>query len=266
MMKFIHITDTHYGFDGQAIYGRSPRFAMQTAIADINHNHSDADCVIITGDLTHYGEDAAYECFKEDLNELTVPYHLVIGNHDVREKLLKYFPETPTDNNGFIQQVIEKPAGVFILLDTIQAGTHEGFFCEKRQHWLKSQLDKYTDKNVYLFTHHAPFKVGMPVMDAIGLNSDDSSALAHIVAPYDNIKHLFLGHYHLAIAGRWHNISFSTLRGMNHQTVLDLDPNTDKYYADFRQPQYCVALIEDDNVVIHYHDFMDNQPKIHEPW
>lgn len=265
-MKFIHITDTHYGHADQAILGRSPRFAMQTAIQDINEKHADADFVIITGDLTHYGEDAAYACFKDDLSELKLPCHLMIGNHDVRETALKHFPNMPTDDNGFVQQVITTPTGAFILLDTVQAGTHEGFFCQKRQDWLKKQLQTHKDKPVYLFTHHAPFKIGMPVIDAIGLNPDDTQALTAIVSEYDNVKHLFLGHYHLAIAGRWQDISFTTLRGMNHQTLLDLDQTADKCYTNFQQPQYCIALLDDDNVIVHYNDFMDNSPAVHNDW
>lgn len=265
-MKFIHITDTHYGHADQAIFGRSPRFALQSAIKDINATHADADFVIITGDLTHWGEDAAYECFKKDISELNIPCHLMIGNHDIRETALTHFPDMPTDDNGFVQQAIVTDTGVFILLDTVKVGTHQGFFCEQRQAWLTAQLETHKDKNVYLFTHHAPFNIGMPVIDAIGINPDDSQALTDIVSKHKNIKHLFLGHYHLAIAGRWHDISFTTLRGMNHQTVLDLDPNAAKCYTNFQQPQYCIALLDEDNVVVHYHDFLDGSPAIHNDW
>ena len=31
--------------------------------------------------------------------------------------------------------------------------------------------------------------------------------------------------------------------------------------ASFEPPAYCVVLIEDDRVVVHYHDFMDTNEK-----
>ncbi|GAL24549.1 hypothetical protein JCM19239_2003 [Vibrio variabilis] len=50
-MKIIHLTDTHLGYVGQKIYQRSPILALEKAVESINLEHSDAEMLIITGDL-----------------------------------------------------------------------------------------------------------------------------------------------------------------------------------------------------------------------
>ena len=55
-MKFIHLTDTHVISGNQTLYGASPLNRLELAVDSINAEHDDAEYVIITGDLTHWGE------------------------------------------------------------------------------------------------------------------------------------------------------------------------------------------------------------------
>ncbi len=59
-MKLIHITDTHLVAPGMKLYGLDPRARLDAAIADINRHHADAELVVVTGDLTNWGEVEAY--------------------------------------------------------------------------------------------------------------------------------------------------------------------------------------------------------------
>ena len=160
-MKIIHITDTHYGKVGEAIYKREPSYGLQEAIKSVNELHSDAEFCVITGDLVHFGQEGAYAYLKEDLSKLDIPYFLVVGNHDEREAFKRHFPQFLGDENGFVQYAFEaKNGAVFLVLDSIEAGTHAGFFCEKRQLWLKKQLEIYKDKEVYI--HSRERLIGVP--------------------------------------------------------------------------------------------------------
>ena len=58
-MKFIHLTDTHVVGNCLEIYGANPARRLALAVDSINIDHDDAEIVIITGDLTHWGEGAA---------------------------------------------------------------------------------------------------------------------------------------------------------------------------------------------------------------
>ena len=254
-MKIIHLTDTHLGYTGQEIYQRSPIPALEKAIKSINQEHSDAEMLVITGDLAHAGHPEAYQNLKSILEQLTIPYHLVIGNHDDRPTISELFHDFKLDENGFAQKVITTEKGLFILLDTVIEGTHAGYYCETRFAWLEEQLAKANNTPVYVFMHHAPFDTGIPAMDVISLKKSHGERLGDLFDKYNTVKHLFFGHYHRPIAGQWRGIAFSTLRGMNHQVRLDLHRDN-MIQGCFEEPQYCVVLLEDDRTLIHYHDYM----------
>ena len=71
-MKLIHLTDTHFVPEGKELYGRDPSIALHKAIQDINLNHADAEMMVITGDLTHWGEPDAFTHLRRALETLSM--------------------------------------------------------------------------------------------------------------------------------------------------------------------------------------------------
>lgn len=258
-LKLIHVTDTHLSMPGKTLYGTTPADRLRTCVESINREHSDADLCVITGDLAHHGEIEAYQELGHILSELKVPLQLVIGNHDHRELLARHFPNLLRDHNGFIQSVRKTDRGTLIFMDSVKDGTHAGAYCAERLQWLEQQLEQ-ADDEVFLFMHHAPFKTGIKPMDKIGLDPVDAAALKQLVQSYGKVKHLFFGHYHRPMHGTWAGIGFSTLRGLNHQVVLDLETEEGLLF-NHEPPAYAIALIDAENVVIHNHDFMDDSEK-----
>jgi len=252
-MKLIHITDTHFVAPGQHLYGLDPRARLDAAIEDINVNHSDAQMAVITGDLTHWGEIAAYANLVECLGALSIPVVPIMGNHDNREVFAEVFSEFPLDPNGFAQHSLETDAGTFLFLDTTLGGTHEGCYCEYRRAWLSQQLDA-TDGPVFLFMHHPPFDIGIKSMDRIGIIQQQQ--FGEVVEPHRHkIRHLFYGHVHRPMNGSWMGIPFSTIRGTNHQVWLDMKSDGDEIPFTYEEPAYAVVLIGDKTVVVHTHDY-----------
>ena len=125
-MKFIHLTDTHVISGNQTLYGASPLNRLELAVDSINAEHDDAENVIITGDLTHWGEADAYAAFFNAVNRLKMPYILLMGNHDDNAALRAAMPTIPRDENGFVQQVLSTSAGPFIITDTKADAGHQG--------------------------------------------------------------------------------------------------------------------------------------------
>ena len=253
-MKFIHLTDTHVIGEG-LLYGQDPVARLQAAVASINAEHGDADFVVLTGDMTHWGEAAAYARFSREIKELDMPLHLMVGNHDDTAAFGAAFPLTPRDENGFVQSGFDTPFGRFLLLDTKDPETHAGAYCSTRQAWLHRELDQ-TSGPVVLFMHHPPFKTGIVSMDRIMLQ--DAEAFYDVIAPHKaRIRHLFFGHVHRAIFGNWRGISYSCMRGLNHQVALELNGAANRIAANFEPPAYGVVMLSDDQVTVHLHDFND---------
>ncbi|MEO1308661.1 MAG: metallophosphoesterase, partial [Pseudomonadota bacterium] len=101
-MKLIHISDIHLTIPGERMGGLNPHHRFAQALEDVNTNHADADRIIITGDLTHWGEAGAYGALRKVVDAQSIPVRLLIGNHDDRATFLNAFPDHPRDANGYV--------------------------------------------------------------------------------------------------------------------------------------------------------------------
>lgn len=255
-MKIIQITDMHLVPAEREMHGVNPYGRLSACIDDVIENHSDAELCVFTGDLAHKGEIGAYEALAKILERLPIPYHLLVGNHDARENLLSVFPETATDENGFIQSSVDLTAGRLIFIDTVESGEKFGGFCERRAEWLKAQLEGSNNRPVFLFLHHPPFDIGIPNIDKMRLLKGDD-LLAETVKPFQNVRHIFFGHVHRPTAGSWLGISFSSFRGTAHQVALTLEI-TPHLVRSHEPPAYGVIFLNPHSTVVHFHDFLDS--------
>ncbi len=254
-MKFIHLTDTHLVPEKQALWGLDPAWRLRRAIESINALHADASFCIVTGDLTHHGQRQAYVALAAELSQLTIPCLQILGNHDHRETYRDVFSPVPDDGNGFVQSVLPvEGLGRFLLLDTNEPGVHHGVFCARRAAWLRERLCESPEEAVTLFMHHPPFSIEMPSMDQYGL-LDPAHFLSALEGHESRVRHLFFGHIHRPISGSWRGISFSTLRGTNHQVALDLK-TTRLIRGSHEPPQYGVVFMDQERVVVHTHDYL----------
>ncbi|HEV8501024.1 MAG TPA: phosphodiesterase [Casimicrobiaceae bacterium] len=255
-MKLIHITDTHLVRPGKLLFGLDPHARLTACIDDVLAHHADAALCVITGDLAHRGESAAYETLATELARLPMPVFPLVGNHDARAPFRAAFPAAVRDPQGFVQGVVRRDEGDFILLDTLDEGVHGGRYCDARSAWLAARLDEAAGRPVYLFMHHPPFAVGIDWLDEIALAEPER--FATLVAGHRNIRHLFYGHVHRPVCGSWHGIPVSTMRGTNHQVPFDLGPRLEEL-PSHEPPAYGVVLIEPDRVVVHFHDYLDRR-------
>lgn len=253
-MKLIHISDLHLVPDGKLLFDEDPVARLRACIADINRHHSDAELCIITGDLTHDGDEASYRILAACLEQLIPPVRLLLGNHDERAVFRHVFPDVPVDASGFVQAVHDSAEGRLIFLDTKEAGTHEGRLCAARLDWLRAALDDAAGKPVFLFSHHPAFELNLPSMDWIRLREE--APLRQLVAAHGDVRYMFSGHVHRPSAGTWYGTPFSTVPGTNHQHALDFTQQGPATTA-MEAPAYAIISVRDAGVVVHYHAFMD---------
>lgn len=264
-MKFIHLTDTHVIGGGRTLFGANPARRLARAVDSINAEHGDAEFVMLTGDMTHWGDAEAYRAFHAEIARLRLPLHLMVGNHDDTEALAAQFPELPRDRHGFVQYAFDTAQGRAICLDTKRPGSHAGSYCAARRDWLAAELAA-CDGPVLLFMHHPPFRVGIAGMDAIRMQ--DADPFYEVIAPHlPRIRHLFFGHLHRAVFGNWRGLSFSCMRGLNHQVALDLTAGPETIPGTLEAPAYGVVLLDADQVVVHLHEFASAAPRflLHAP-
>ena len=255
-MKIIHLSDTH--INQEILYNIDAQYRFKLALEHIKNNHKDADNFIITGDLTHCGNDESYKIFIKILSNARLPDHLypklIIGNHDNRENFKKNFPHVKTDTNGFVQYIEKNEDKAFIFLDTNLADTDAGHLCEKRQQWLKDSLKKEQNNKIYIFMHHNPLAIGHNDSDDIGLVQRED--LKKILLQYQrSIQHIFFGHQHVTSSGKYLGITFSSPRS----TWNPLVPNFLNRYrlgTANTDPNYNIILLKEDSLIVHSEDFL----------
>lgn len=258
LLTFIHLTDTHLVAPGSFLYGLDPQARLEAAVADLTRRHGpDSACpaafAVITGDLTHYGEPAAYRALDAALRRLPFPVHLLLGNHDSRVNFRTAFPAAPVARD-FVQHAFDTEAGRFILLDTHVPGADHGELCPVRLDWLAGRL-REVDGPALLFLHHNPLRVGIGPMDELMVR--ESEPLWQVLAPHRRrIRHIFFGHLHRPIMGSWRGIPFSTIRATSHQVALDFAADG-HVPGSHEPPAYAVVRVSAESVVIHVHDFLD---------
>jgi len=258
-MKFIVLTDTHFVPHGETLFGGDPRARLDAAVRNIRDEHGDAEFVLITGDLAHHGKVGAYHSLQESLAGLDLPVHLMMGNHDDRECLLKVIPSVMADANGFVQFTIETPELRLICLDTAVPGTSAGHLCRDRLDFLDRELGQSSNgTKVMLALHHPPFDVGIPSLDAIRLL--DSRGLEEVLDAHRSPEFIFFGHVHRAVQGLWKGLPYRIQKGINHQVALDFSLSTE-IPLSFESPEFSiVTLRENGHLVIHTCDFLYNGP------
>jgi 3',5'-cyclic-AMP phosphodiesterase len=232
-MSFIQITDLHFVAGDELLYDMSPKARLAEGIALINEEHAGEDFVIITGDLTHFGHEAAYETLKDSLSDLAMPYHLLMGNHDSRVPFKRIFPDTPEIDGGFIQFVVETDGARIICLDTLNEDPedhHVGRICETRLRWLDAEISATpADTRMIVAAHHPFFDLGVQYMDDVKLK--DSKALMEVLEHRKPDMYLF-GHIHRPISGVYQGIPFHTQRAFNHQVALIFERTPDLVFKE----------------------------------
>lgn len=246
-MKLLQITDIHLTALGKTIGGRDPNANFAKALNHAITHHPDAEAMIITGDLSDWGEAADYERLKALISNVDMPVHLCIGNHDDRQTFLDVFPDTE-GADGFVQKVVPLSLGHAILLDTWGPESHAGHFCAQRAAWLSEQLEKL-DGPVWVFMHHNPVPIEVTPMDKIMLL--DADRFGATVAPHaQNIRHIFHGHCHMHLSGSFHGIPFSAPRGTNHAGWPDFSASSMLSAADLTE-SYSVIFASEHSTMVH---------------
>lgn len=259
-MRIALMTDLHFVPAGRRLYGLDPRARLEAALADLA-TQPPVELILITGDLAHRGEPAAYESLAEVLAGAPAPVWLMMGNHDLRGPFREVFPEADDDGAGFVQGMRASPDATLITLDTLdeERDGHAGRLCPRRLAFLERALgDAPRDRPLLLLQHHPPFMTGLPGMDRIRLT--DHAEEAAVIARTRQPDLLVMGHVHRPISGVWQGIPYHIQRGLNHQ--VDYRPDlTDGIAGTHEVPDYSLVTVAAGDIQIHQISFLYDGPR-----
>lgn len=229
-MLIAQISDTHITGPGTRAYGIAPMAEnLMRCVEHLNQLVPQPDLVLLTGDISQDGLAEEFEHAASLLDDLSMPYYVIPGNHDDRVGLWATFggQACPSRAGGFINYVIDDHEMRLIALDSTAPGKSGGEICEARAAWLDKTLSADPAKPTLIFMHHPPLKFGVIETDIDGFEGADR--LAGVVEKYSNIENILCGHIHLPAHTRWKGTVVSTAPSIGMQLVLDLQLKRDEF-------------------------------------
>lgn len=226
------ISDLHIKAHGKLSYRKVDTLgALQRMIARLNALRPRPHAVVITGDLVDLGHEDAYQTLKEALQALTLPYWLMAGNHDDRQKLKKVFSEQAYlhQHPEFVQWQGECGALRLLALDSTVPQQPQGELCEARLAWLAEQLAAEPARPTLVLLHHPPFSSGIDHMDRQRLMNP--GALAQVLRPHAQVERVLCGHLHRSMQVRFAGTLACSAPGASHQVAFDLRPDAPAHFC-----------------------------------
>ena len=237
MTVFIHLTDLHIGDpalgipapgeydfkkaieigDPRPLTDTSTRLSM--ALEKIAAMDADPSFIVVTGDLSNYGELVSYQALKGLMDPVTLPIVYTLGNHDdpahAAEGLLG---RADDDALWDSDQVID---GVHIIaLDTSVPGRVGGALAEAQFRYLAEALGRFPDLPKLLMIHHPPAMGNdTPEYD---LGAEDSQKLGDTIRG-SGVRAILCGHIHQSRVTVWHGIPVVVTAGL-HAAIDPLAP------------------------------------------
>ncbi len=257
MIKTIWMSDPHYTHAG-TVLGYDPRVRLRAAIDHVNTHHADAQMCIISGDMVNRGSRADYEGVHSELRALNVPYMPMVGNHDDRQLFREFLPVPDQCMADFVQYSVATSQGIIVCLDTLKSGSDAGAFCQKRRAWLSTVLNDAGETPVFLFMHHPPMALGLPMQDRDNMENGD--AFLDLVSSYSCVQYMFIGHVHRPMTGTYNGIPYATMRAILYQAPPPKPAWTWDTFSPAREaPNLGVIHISNSGVNLHYDQFCDWQ-------
>lgn len=279
-LTFAVISDPHLRIPGNIDYGayhsEQNMYNLQHIVERINGELSYASFVAVTGDLVGclfsentddylIGKKNPAETFKSIMDELAMPYYVILGNHDYQKGFDPELKEgVPTEDPERIEAVWKKVLGIepyysfidrgyrFIFLNSNRGPARNivcprctieayctGSFDERQLSWLGSELAK-GDPSL-LFVHHPPItdhnneKPWTVAGEAYQIHKDDP--FYTFVQEYRNtIEYIFTGHGHM-----WINDSLNnTIQVCETGATGDVNGEKDNLHIVTVDPKECL--------------------------
>lgn len=214
-LKFALITDSHIELGNKLTNDTERRFSLSTtllsnAVKQINSDSS-LEFVVLAGDIINDGRAWNLDSAKYILDNLKIPYYVVIGNNDFASPIKgsgisKTTFETAFKNNmpNFKNGVWFKKinSSVIIGIDNINPITGAEKWSQKILNQIELIFKKYPKEQKIVFTH---YPISDFSFDSSPARLNSSNDFFELAKQY-NVKLICSGHYHYRDFAEYDNI------------------------------------------------------------
>lgn len=186
-MIIAQITDIHISPDFQPARGVDVVQNFEKILSSLRLHKP--DLIVLSGDicLDKPHKDTMI-WVKKRLDELSIPYYVIAGNHDDSLMMAEVF-ELEAYVTGEVFYDVDLDGSTLILLDSAD-GTVSG----DQLTWL-AMMNAVINENFLIFIHHPPVDA-VPYMD-LNHGLQNKGQIQEYFTSCHNLKGVFCGHYHI---------------------------------------------------------------------
>jgi 3',5'-cyclic AMP phosphodiesterase CpdA len=240
---FIQLSDTHIVADTrQEFHGVNTHATLSRAIAQINHLDPPPAFAMFTGDLINDDNPQSYRVLQQLTQQLRVPTHFAMGNHDLRQPFRRVFLGEQQPDTAPYYYTFDSAQYRFIVLDSLIEGEVGGALDATQLAWLETTLATAPTRPTILFVHHPPAPTGIDWLDEHVIAN--GAAFLAVLARHSQVRRVFFGHVHMALHITAHGVQCTSVPSTCYQ-LGDLIA-TPRVYAG--PPGYGIVVLRDEHV------------------
>lgn len=213
MARFVHLSDLHLSVETnhERIAGLLGHIAR--AIPNMRQR---PDFVVVSGDLTDFGDVASYKALRPLIKAMPVPVVLALGNHDRRAAFHDVFGQAGSDAPYDHDTVL---AGVHVItLDTLVPGGVAGALDAAQLGWLETALARHPDLPKLVIAHHPP-QISETDLPWTCLDPESTARLAALIEGHQVVA-ILSGHIHMNRMSLWRGVPLVASSGL--QSTIDV--------------------------------------------
>jgi Icc protein len=192
-LEILQFTDLHLVAEAdQPVWDIDTCRSFLAVLEDARSRYAGADLVLLTGDLVHQPDVAAYRWLAERLQGLPWPVYRIAGNHDAPEMMARIL----TGGNIRPQTEIVEDDWQIVLLDSNAPAEHGGRLSQAELERLNAALGQAPRHPTLICLHHHPVPIDSAWMDAMAL--ENPRDLFEVLDAHPQVRTVLWGHIHQA--------------------------------------------------------------------
>ncbi|MBD5633424.1 MAG: phosphodiesterase [Candidatus Eremiobacteraeota bacterium] len=222
-MIVAQLSDTHVVRPGTTYFGIETARYLSDAIAALNQLDPRPDVVIVTGDLVNFGHDAEYVRFAELMSASRIPYYVIPGNHDDRDRMRAVLPSATYggSTDARVRFAIDDFEVRLICIDSTAPRPWPGATLDAATlAWFEVTLANAPQKATIVCLHQPPFRTGLHYLDAFGFGG--ARRLRRAIGAHPNVGRVICGHIHCVRSARIGNALAQSAPSTSPQVVPEL--------------------------------------------
>ncbi len=266
-LRFVHISDTHFGPDRQFAYrGRCTYDYSRRLVTAINALPFVPDFVVHTGDIATDPSDGAYEQAREVFSDIKVPMYFATGNHDRSRDIRRYLKLGPCEHLPKDEDILSYAFSVkgfrFVTFDARGPDSIDphGILSPQQFEFLRAEVSRGSEPLVF-FGHYPVLPFYSPWFDANMRIQNGEEFHRLLVSVRGRVRGVFYGHVHQSLQSTRDGITYTSVPSAFLQFAIN--PEDAEPSFDFEHPPgFNVVVLTPADTVVRQHslNFPGAQP------